>query len=85
MAIRIEAIYEDGKLTPLQPLALPEHEVVTLDILPAEDDRIDLEFLNRCRQELVGVEKLSFEQMHDRLAGMQGSFEEVITSERDRR
>ena len=85
MAIRIEAIYEDGKFTPLQPLALPEHEVVTLDILPATDDKIDLAFLSRCRIELAGVEKLSFEQMHERLAGMQGTFEDLIASERNRR
>lgn len=30
-----QAVYENGVLRPLEPLALPEHQVVSLTILPA--------------------------------------------------
>jgi predicted DNA-binding antitoxin AbrB/MazE fold protein len=39
MAITVEAIYENGLLRPLQPLALKEHQQVRLTI-EAEDDPV---------------------------------------------
>ena len=41
MTTAVEAIYEDGLLRPLQPLALPEHTHVRLSVetLPADPER----------------------------------------------
>ncbi len=41
MTTAVEAIYEDGVLRPLQPLALPEHAHVRLSVetMPEDADR----------------------------------------------
>ena len=41
MTTAVEAIYEDGLLRPLQPLALPEHTRVRLSVetLPGDPER----------------------------------------------
>ena len=83
MANRVEAIYENGALRPLQPLELAEHERVTLDILPSDPDLdLDHAFLARCRAEVAGVERMSLEQIQAMLSGMTGTFEEAIDEER---
>ena len=38
MTTAVEAIYEDGMLRPLQPLALPEHTHVRLSVETLPDD-----------------------------------------------
>lgn len=83
MANRVEAIYENGALRPLQPLELAEHERVTLDILPSNPG-VDLDhgFVARCRAEVAGVEKMSLEQIQGLLSSMTGTFEEAIDEER---
>lgn len=83
MANRIEAIYENGTLRPLQPLELAEHEHVTLDIVPTNPG-IDLDhaFIARCRAEVAGIEQMSLEQIQAMLSGMTGTFEEAIHEER---
>lgn len=86
MANRVEAIYENGALRPLQPLELAEHERVTLDILPSNPGvDLDLAFIARCRADVAGVEKMSLEQIQALLSGMTGTFEEAIDEERGRR
>ena len=83
MANRVEAIYENGALRPLQPLELAEQERVTLDIVPSNPD-VDLDhaFIARCRAEVAGLEKMSLEQIQVMLSGMTGTFEEAIHEQR---
>lgn len=38
MTAAVEAIYEDGLLRPLQPLALPEHAHVRISVEMMDDD-----------------------------------------------
>ena len=38
MTAAVEAIYEDGLLRPLQPLALPEHAHVRISVETMDDD-----------------------------------------------
>ena len=53
MARRVEAIYEDGALHPVEPLALAEHERVTITFEPYcnLDDLIDHAYHAQCKAE----------------------------------
>ncbi|HXG09054.1 MAG TPA: antitoxin family protein [Gemmataceae bacterium] len=35
MSIQVEAVYENGVFRPLQPVDLPEHQRVTVTVVPA--------------------------------------------------
>jgi predicted DNA-binding antitoxin AbrB/MazE fold protein len=50
MPIQVDAIYEHGMLRPLQPLDLPENEVVVVTITPAASRRSDRRYLAALRE-----------------------------------
>ena len=82
MATKFEAIYEAGVLRPLEPLALREHEKVTLEISRADDDRAFMEYVHR---QAANVEKLSFQEIRERLKHIPGCWSDDIIEQRSDR
>ena len=85
MSTRVEAIYENGVLRPVEPLPFAEHEHVTITIDPLEDD-IDHKFIAQCRAELGQLEQWpNIEETREMLRTVPGSFaEEIIRSRGER-
>jgi len=85
MTTRIEAIYEQGVLRPVEPLALPEHERVTIT-LEGFDDEVDHEYTAECRAEVATWDRIPvLEETQELLRSVPGSFaEEIIRSRGDR-
>jgi predicted DNA-binding antitoxin AbrB/MazE fold protein len=78
MSTRVDAIYEGGVLRPVTPLALMEHERVTITVEPSDDD-MDHEYIARCRAELAGLDRLpTLEETQELLRGVPGSFADAI-------
>lgn len=90
MSKQIQAVFESGVLKPLQPLALAEHEVVTLTIThereegrsqrPFTDDIIDHDAVATAEHEGAGA--ISIEELREMLKSIPGSLSDVIISER---
>lgn len=51
----IRAIYEGGKLRPLEPLELAEHTVVQISVVTADEDSDRREWLDQGQRTLMGV------------------------------
>jgi len=82
-----EAVYEEGVLRPLEPLALEEHQRVTIIIsenCDALDGLEDAAFRAWCAQE-AGDDVPSIEEVRQSLSSIQGSIVDVIRAERDAR
>lgn len=85
MTTRVDAIYEAGVLRPVEPLALNEHERVTITVEPLDDD-IDHEYIAQCRAELAKLDRLpTLEETQEQLGPVPGSFaDEIIRARCDR-
>ena len=80
----IPAICEAGKLRPLAPLDLNEHERVEVAIVRASDaDSLDDNYLPHIAAEADF--SVTLEQVHAALAKIPGSLVEDFTHERDER
>ncbi len=55
MTVAIRAIYEGGKLRPLEPLDLDEHAVVRISLETGEDDAERCEWLAQGERSLMGI------------------------------
>ena len=88
MVTRVEAIYEDGALHPVEPLAFAEHERVTITIEPNGDlhDLIDHEFMAQCRAEVAKMDYIpTLEETQELLRSVPGSFaDEIVRARGDR-
>jgi predicted DNA-binding antitoxin AbrB/MazE fold protein len=81
---RIEAIYEDGILRPLEKLSLRPKQRVRLQIdedPDAAEDMEDTAFVNYCRTE--GDPNIALEEVRQALAAIPGSLTEACSAERD--
>lgn len=83
MTKRLEAIYENGVLRPLEPLHLPEHQRVRVTLSEPEEDWLDTEFMDSRAAEVR--EQVSLETVHQVLAKISDSLAETIIAERDGR
>jgi predicted DNA-binding antitoxin AbrB/MazE fold protein len=83
MSIRIEAIYENGMLRPLEPLDLREHQRVTVIVEPAlsEDVLIDTEYMQACKDE--ADYSISIDEVRRALSGIKGSLTADFIKERE--
>ena len=53
MPVAINAVYEEGKFRPLEPLMLAEHTVVRLSLETAADDTVRQEWLAQGERSLM--------------------------------
>lgn len=68
MTKRLEAIYENGVLRPLQPVDLQEHQRVTVTLSALEEDWLDIEFMESCAVE--AQEHVPLERIHQILQSL---------------
>ena len=84
MSKLIEAIYENGMLRPLEPLALEEHQRVTITIAEdgeVQEDLFDPEFTPWCTEQSRNAQIL--EEVRRSLSKIHGVMADVVTAERD--
>ncbi len=81
MTKRIEAIYENGVLRPLEPVNLPEHHRVIVTFNELEEDWLDTEFMDSCGADVK--ERVGLEEVRHILAKVPDSLAEAIVAERD--
>lgn len=83
MTIRVEAIYEDGILRPVEPIPFYDKERVTLTLEP-HDDTLDHEYLAKCQADQAkrGGAPRSIEEIQERWKDIPGSFADLIIEER---
>ena len=81
----LQAIYEKGILRPLEPLNLPEHQLVSValsdELLP--EPWLDHEYLAACKHD--GDDGVSLEEVRAALAKIVGSLTGDFIAERDDR
>ena len=84
MTRSLKAIYENGILRPLEPLALEEHQQVTLTVSDqGESDRTDVGFLEYLEDR--ADDAITIEQVRKAMSKIPGSMAEDFRSERDER
>jgi predicted DNA-binding antitoxin AbrB/MazE fold protein len=82
MTKNLQAVYEKGVLRPLEPLDLPERQLVTVT-LSDEEPWLDAERLAACAGE--ADDAVSLEEVRMALAKIPGSLTEDFIAERDER
>ena len=83
MTIRVEAIYDNGVLRPVEPIPVYDQERVTLTLEPL-DDSLDHEYLVRCQAEQASQRRAprSIAEIQARWKNIPGSFADLIIEER---
>ena len=81
MTKRVEAIYENGVLRPLEPVNLAEHQRVTVTLNEPEEAWLDTEFMDSCAAEVK--ERVGLEEVRRILSKVPDSLAEAIIAERD--
>ena len=85
-ATQFDAVYENGVLRPLEPVALPEHERLSVIVSRLADPLADV--LDWEAHELAAVEgdeSVSLEAVQAALSKIPGSMADVVSTERDER
>ena len=81
MFSEIEAIYENGVLRPLEPLALIEKEHVKVTVSrSADEDWLDADFMNACAAH--ADPSVTLQQVRSSLAKIRGSMDDAIQADR---
>jgi predicted DNA-binding antitoxin AbrB/MazE fold protein len=86
MGKKLEAVYENGVLRPLEPLDLPEHQRVTVVLSETsitEEAWLDGECLQLCAAK--ADESISLETVREALAKIPGSLTADFIAEREER
>ncbi|MBI4490358.1 MAG: antitoxin family protein [Deltaproteobacteria bacterium] len=86
MSKRVEAVYENGVLRPLEPLGLREHQRVSVivsekPVLPSEEEWLDTDCLQFCASE--ADESVSLEAVREALSKIPGSLTADFIAERE--
>ncbi len=87
MVQRVEAVYENGVLRPLQPLDLKDAEqvrlVVSTGTAAEEDDSIDHTMLAYARKRVAEADRIpTHEEVRESLSVIKESMSELILAER---
>jgi len=81
MRQRIDAIFENGLLRPLEPINLPDHEHVSLIVESGgDDDWLDHDAITWAQQE--GDPAISLDEVRRCLAKLTGSLSDLVIAER---
>ena len=81
MLDRVEVIYENGVLRPLQPLPLAEHEHVLVSVARTiDEDWLDQPFMNACAVE--GEASVTLDEVRRAMSKIHGSMDEAIDADR---
>lgn len=86
MSKRVEAVYENGVLRPLEPLGLREHQRVSVTVsekpvVPSEEEWLDTDCLQFCASE--ADESVSLEAVREALSKIPGSLTADFITERE--
>ena len=90
MTKQVEAVYENGFLRPLEPLALEEHQRVTVVITEAQSfpqlSHADLDYLEAIKKEVASMGRVpTLEEIHEITSKDPASWAEAIIAEREER
>jgi predicted DNA-binding antitoxin AbrB/MazE fold protein len=90
MTKQIEAVYENGVLRPLEPLALEEHQHVTVMITEArataERSHMDQDYLASVKAEVASLPRIpTLEEIHKITAKDTRPWADAINAEREER
>jgi predicted DNA-binding antitoxin AbrB/MazE fold protein len=90
MPLRVDAVYENGVLRPLQPLDLKEHEQVQVSVVKTAPARgrssLAVEYIENVKRELQDAEPApGLEEVRRRLAKIDGSMAAEIVADRGER
>lgn len=89
MEKRIQAIYKDGALHPLEPLALDELQQVSIAIETPENgfasDSELAAFFSPEEWEAAATDPITHEDVHRALSTMQGTLSEAVIAQREDR
>jgi predicted DNA-binding antitoxin AbrB/MazE fold protein len=81
MKQRVDAVYENGLLRPLEPLNFSDHERVSVTVESGGgEDWLDHDVVEWARQE--GDPTISLEEVRHRLAKLSGSLSDLVIAER---
>jgi predicted DNA-binding antitoxin AbrB/MazE fold protein len=81
MIQKIDALYENGLLRPLEPLNLPDQQRVSVTVESgADDDWLDHDALAWAKEE--GDPSISLADVRQRLSKCMGSLSDVVIAER---
>jgi predicted DNA-binding antitoxin AbrB/MazE fold protein len=81
MRQKIDAMYENGLLRPLEPLNLPDRERVSVTVeTGGGDDWLDHDAVESARKE--GDPTISLDDVRQRLARLNGSLSDLVIAER---
>ncbi len=86
MPVKVDAVYENGVLKPLQPLDLKEHERVVVSVaktgVESSGAILDVEFIDAIKADLRDQGAPGLEAVRNRLAKISGSMAAEIIAER---
>jgi len=90
MSVQVDAVYANGILKPLQPLALAENEHVVVTITqaanPFRPGQLDTECVEGNRRKLAGAEPApGLDEVRRRLSKIPGSMAVDLAAEREDR
>jgi len=86
MEKRLQAVYENGVLRPLEPLPLKEHQQVTVTVSDPAEGWLDQEFMERVRRNAAAMGPApSLEEVRQALSKIPGNLSDEIRAERDGR
>ena len=90
MTKRVEAVYENGLLRPLEPLPLREHQRVTVVITEAQSSpelsHPDLDYLEAVKKEVASMGRpRTLEEIHEITSKDPTSWADAIIAEREER
>jgi predicted DNA-binding antitoxin AbrB/MazE fold protein len=82
----LQAVYENGVLRPLEPLALEEHQHVTVTVSDPVEQWLDQDYMEKLKSDIAASSPApSLEEIRQVLSKIPGKLSDDIRVERDTR